>query len=136
MIDLDIVQAVLFKLGYEVDFKFPRLARGNSSVKSHEYNTIAPIFMHQDEKDFYTSQPIVKYKPMVFSLKKNAFNPISLSDLKSASIATFQGAMGYFGSEFQKLAHHAIYQVIVDMGVLPELLVKERFEYIVLYQFQ
>lgn len=134
-IDLDIVQAILFKLGYSVKFEFPGLARGKYLVISHKYDAVTPIFWQQDELDFYTSDPIVQYKPMVFSLKRNKFSPARLSDLKGASIATFQGAPGYFGSEFTLLANTPKYQEMVDMSVLSELLVKNRFDYVVLDKY-
>ncbi|MBU2970451.1 transporter substrate-binding domain-containing protein [Pseudoalteromonas sp. C2R02] len=134
-IDLDIIQAILFKLGYSVKFEFPGLARGKHLVISHKYDAIAPIFWQQDEKGFYTSDPIVQYKPMVFSLKRNKLNPTSLRDLKGASIATFQGAPGYFGPEFTLLANTPKYQEMVDMSVLSDLLVKDRFDYVVLDKY-
>lgn len=43
-IDLDIVQAILFKLGYSVKSEFPSLARGKHLVISHNYDAVAPIF--------------------------------------------------------------------------------------------
>jgi len=134
-IDLDIVQAVLFKLGHAVKFEFTGLARAKNLVISHEYDAIAPIFWQHDELGFYTSLPIVKYKPTVFSLKDNKFTPKTLSDLKGFSIATFQGAPGYFGAEFRLLANTPLYQEIVNMSVLPELLAKDRFDYVVLDKY-
>jgi len=134
-IDLDIVQAVLFKLGYAVKFEFPGLSRGKHLVITHKYDAIAPIFWQQDEQSFYTSEPIVQYKPMVFSLKNNKLSPNTLSDLRGASIATFQGAPGYFGSEFKLLANTPKYQEMVDMSVLSELLIKDRFDYVVLDKY-
>jgi len=134
-IDLDIVQAVLFKLGHAVNFEFPGLARGKYLVITHKYDAIAPIFWQQDEQGFYTSDPIVQYKPMVFSLKSNNLRPNTLSDLRGASIATFQGAPGYFGADFKILANTPKYQEMVDMSVLSELLIKDRFDYVVLDKY-
>jgi len=134
-IDLDIAQAVLFKLGYAVKFEFPGLARGKHLVISHKYDAITPIFWQQDEQGFFTSDPIVQYKPTVFSLRSNKLNPTTLSDLKGASIATFQGAPGYFGQDFKLLANTSKYQEMVDMSVLSELLVKDRFDYVVLDKY-
>lgn len=89
-IDLDVVKAVLTRLGYDVNFHFVPLGRAESLVKSGAYVAMAPIFATSDEEGFYVSHPIVKYAPTVFSLKNNKLTPQYLSDLKVIRLLLFK----------------------------------------------
>ncbi|KPV94116.1 Bacterial extracellular solute-binding protein, family 3 [Pseudoalteromonas sp. P1-9] len=134
-IDLDVVKAVLTRLGYDVKFHFVPLGRAETLVKSGAYVAMAPIFATSDEEGFYVSHPIVKYAPTVFSLKNNKLTPQYLSDLKGHSIITFQGAPGYFGKEFELLSKQSNYFESPSMKVIPELIKKERYDYAVLDKY-
>lgn len=134
-IDLDVVKAVLTRLDYEVWFHFLPLGRAESLVKMGEFKAMAPIFMTTDEASFFVSHPIVKYTPIVFSLKKRNLTPRGLSDLQGYSIITFQGAPGYFGDEFKALSTQNEYFEAPSMKVIPELLMKGRYDYAVLDKY-
>lgn len=134
-IDLDIVKAVLKRLNYQVKFHFVPLGRAEELVKSGQYDAMAPIFNAHDQTNFYISHPIVQYKPTIFSLTKKQITPNKLSELYGHALITFQGAPGYFGKEFKKLALQKDYFEAPDMQVIPELLLKERFDFAVLDKY-
>lgn len=134
-IDLDITEFVVKQMGYKVDFVFMSLARAVKEVKAGRVDAVTPTFSQQDEERFFVSEPFIEYKPMVFSLSTRQKSPVSLSDLAGESIATFQGAPGYFGPEFVKLSRMEGYHEIHDMRLIPEMLVRERVSYAVLDQY-
>ncbi|MBD1582116.1 substrate-binding periplasmic protein [Pseudoalteromonas sp. S16_S37] len=134
-IDLDVTKAVLKRMGYEVKLLFVPLGRAEVMVKTAEADLMAPIFQTKDTKNFYISDPIVTYKPMVFSLKKAQLSPTSISDLSNYAVITFQGAPGYFGEEFQAMSKKADYIESAQMSVIPNLLSKGRFDFAVLDKY-
>lgn len=69
---------------------------------------------------------------MIFSLKKSALVINNFSDLKDLSIISFQGAIGYFGEEFKRVTEQTSYTELHNMSKLPELLLMERFDIVVL----
>ena len=131
-IDLDIAEVILNAMGYEVNYKFMSLARGAREVKAGRIGGVLPTFAQKDEESFYVSEPFIDYKPMVFSLREFGRSPQHLSDLSGESIATFQGAPGYFGPEFVKLSLTDGYHEIHDMSLIPEMLWRRRVDFAVL----
>ena len=131
-IDIDIVKQVLNQIGYDIDIIYVPLKRAKLLVSQKKADVLVPTFFKPDSKDLYLSDPIISYKPMVFSLKNNSIPYQSISDLKKRSIVTFQGASGYFGEEFAKLSQKYDYQELHDMAKFPDLLLKERYEVVVL----
>lgn len=134
-IDLDIVEGVLNRLGYEVEYQFMGLKRAEHEVLAGRVDVMAPIFMKSDVSGSYISQPIVQYQPMVFSLKASNFTPKTILDMQGHSVVTFQGAPGYFGADFVKLSDESRYMELTDMATIPELLVKGRYDYAVLDKY-
>ncbi|BAJ02911.1 extracellular solute-binding protein, family 3 [Shewanella violacea DSS12] len=134
-IDLDIVEAVLRRLGYEVDYQFMGLKRAGREVEMGHVDVSAPIFMQSDVVGSYISSAIVQYQPMVFSLKKSNLAPASILDMQGHSVVTFLGAPGYFGADFGLLTEGDNYKELTDMSVIPELLVKGRYEFAVLDKY-
>ncbi|MCG7534214.1 ABC transporter substrate-binding protein [Pseudoalteromonas sp. OOF1S-7] len=134
-IDLDITKVVLAQLGYTVRLEFVALGRAEKLVRTGQYDLMAPIFSTQDSKNFYISDPIVTYKPMVFSLANRNLTPRSIDELANHSVITFQGAPGYFGEAFRKMSEQAVYRESPDMSVIPQMLVKSRYDYAVLDQY-
>ena len=134
-IDLDVTKAVLRQLGYSVNLHFVALGRAEKLVRSGQYDLMAPIFFAKDNDNFYISDPIVTYKPMVFSLSERNLSPESISDLAKYSVITFQGAPGYFGDEFKTMSEQARYKELADMSVIPEMLAKSRYDFAVLDQY-
>lgn len=105
------------------------------AVLSGQYDLMAPIFFAKDSDNFYISDPIVTYKPMVFSLSERNLSPDSISDLAKYSVITFQGAPGYFGDAFKSMSEQARYKELADMSVIPEMLAKSRYDFAVLDQY-
>ncbi|BBN82918.1 hypothetical protein PA25_29030 [Pseudoalteromonas sp. A25] len=134
-IDLDVTKAVLKRMGYDVKLLFVPLGRAEVMVKTAEADLMAPIFQTQDSKNFYISNAIVTYKPMVFSLKSAQLTPNSIADLSNYAVITFQGAPGYFGEEFQTMSKQADYVESARMSVIPNLLSKGRFDFAVLDKY-
>lgn len=131
-IDIDIVKQVLNLIGYEIDTIYVPLKRAKLMVSESKADVFLPTFFQADDKNIYLSDPIISYKPMVFSLKSNNIPYKSISDLKNLSIVTFQGASGYFGEEFSKLSQKSDYQELHNMAKFPELLLKKRYDVVVL----
>ncbi|WP_299788219.1 ABC transporter substrate-binding protein [uncultured Shewanella sp.] len=134
-IDLDIVEAVLRRLGHDVSYEFMGLKRAHRELKLGRVDVTAPVFMQADSDGSYISDSIVLYQPMVFSLKASGLNPATIADLQGHSLLTFQGAPGYFGEEFEQVAKGNSYQELTDMGAIAELLTKGRYEYAVLDKY-
>ena len=134
-IDLDIVEAVLRRLGYEVDYQFMGLRRAKREVEMGRVDVSAPIFMQSDVVGSYISSSIVQYQPMVFSLKSSNLAPASILDMQGHSVVTFQGAPGYFGHDFEVLSLGGYYTELTDMAAIPELLAKGRYDFAVLDKY-
>lgn len=131
-IDLDIVSQVLARMGYQVNVFYTPLSRAERSVKHNLADVTVPTFFQQDSTDFYLSEPIVYYRPTVFSLTGNNTNSSEFSQLRDKRIMTFQGAKGYFGANFTNTVANNDYREMHDMSVLPELLLKDRTDLVVL----
>lgn len=131
-IDIDIVKQVLNQIGYDIDTIYVPLERAKKMVSESKADVFIPTFYQSDNKNIYLSDPVISYKPMVFSLKSRNFSYKSISDLENLSIVTFQGASGYFGEEFAKLSQKADYRELHNMAKFPELLLKERYEVVIL----
>jgi len=131
-IDIDIVKQVLNQVGYDIDIIYVPLKRAKLMVSENKADVFLPTFFQPDNKNIYLSNPIISYKPMVFSLKSNNISYTSIHDLKNLSIVTFQGASGYFGEEFAKFSQKSDYQELHNMAKFPELLLKKRYDVVIL----
>ena len=134
-IDIDMLKWTLNLLGHQTELHFVGLGRAEKLLKSGGFDVMVPIFMAQDSENFYISDPLVMYRPMVFSLVKNQLSPRSISDLKGHSIITFQGATRYFGEQFAQLSQSEQYREEADMSVIADLLAKDRYDYAVLDRY-
>lgn len=131
-IDIDIVRQVLNQIGYDIDTVYVSLKRAKRMVIENKADVFVPTFFQDDSDKIYLSHPVIRYRPMVFTLKSRNISYHAISDLKHLSIATFQGASGYFGEEFSSLSKKSDYRELPDMAKLPELLLKGRFDVIIL----
>lgn len=131
-IDIDITKQVLQRLGYRVSVEFSPLQRNLARVTMKQADLFVPTFFQQDTDRLFLSEPIIKYRPTIFSLKNRGFNFKQLADIKKLTIYTFQGATGYFGEQFTQMSEQNNYREFHDMSKLPELLLKERVDLIVL----
>lgn len=131
-IDIDIVKQVLAEVGHNTDIIYVPLTRAKLMVSEKKADVFVPTFLQPNNTNIYYSDPVINYKPTVFSLKNKNIIYKEISDLENLSIVTFQGASGYFGEEFAQLSKKANYQELHDMSKLPELLLKERYDVVVL----
>jgi ABC-type amino acid transport substrate-binding protein len=131
-IDVDIAREVLQEIGYRVKLDYAPLKRSMYQVAQKKANLFLPTFFQDDTSELFISASIIKYRPMVFSLKKSNFLFKNISDLKGERIATFQGATGYFGEEFMKISKYKNYRELHDMSKFPEMLIKGRTDVVVL----
>lgn len=131
-IDIDIVKQVFNQIGYDIDTIYVPLERAKLMVSANKADVFIPTFFQPDDNNIYLSDPVINYRPMVFSLKSNNISYKSVRDLKNLSIVTFQGASGYFGEEFSKLSQKSDYRELHNMAKFPELLLKERYEVVIL----
>ena len=131
-IDIDIVRAVLQRLGYDLKLQYLPLARAKKMVKLGFFDATTPTFAESDSPGFYVSAPIVDYRPTVFTLRKHDYQINAIADLRGHSILTFQGARGYFGPRFVEVAATTSYKELADMSKFPRLLLRDRFSVVVL----
>lgn len=131
-IDLDIATEILTSLGYKANVFYTPLSRGKRSVENKLADVMVPTFYQEDSDNFYLSDPIVYYRPTVFSLAAKELDTSNISKLSDLRLMTFQGAKGYFNKAFSDLADRSEYREMHDMSVLPELLYKDRVDLVVL----
>ena len=129
-IDIDITVAVLQQMGHTVEVSYAPLSRAKREVIKGNFDLTVPTFYAQDQNNFYLSKPMIPYKPTVFTNKP--YKLTSLNDIKDLQVITFQGATGYFGDEFEKMADNNNYIEISNMENLPMLLFKNRTDAVVL----
>ncbi|WP_284218562.1 substrate-binding periplasmic protein [Agaribacter marinus] len=130
-IDIDITREILQALGYDVSVRFSSLARGKSDVELGNVDAVTPTFFEKDREGFYVSKPIVDYRPTVFTLKHENHKIGHILDLIGHRVVTFQGAKGYFGSDFVKVSKNTVYKEHYDMGIFPDLLKRGRYSVVV-----
>lgn len=131
-IDLDIATQILSQLGYRSNVFYTPLSRAKMSVEKNLADVMVPTFFQQDSENFYLSDPIVYYRPTIFSLTDKKIDTSDISKLEGLRLMTFQGAKGYFHKEFEELVERSKYREMHDMSVLPELLLKDRADIVVL----
>ncbi len=131
-IDIDIVKIILTEMGHKVSIEFSPLKRAMEQVKKKEADIFLPTFFQQDSSNIFFSNAFIKYRPMIFSLKKNHLSIANFADLKKLRVLSFQGATGYFGEEFYQATRQADYTELHDMSKFPELLLMERYDTVVL----
>ncbi len=129
-IDIDIVRSVLVELGYDVDVVYAPLERCKLSVKQGLFDLTVPTFVTSDSDGFYVSEPVINYRPTVFSKANTKFS--SLKDIQDLRVATFQGARGYLGPQFVSMSRKNRYVEYSNMSVLSSLLLKDRTDVVVL----
>jgi len=131
-IDIDITREVIESMGEILKIEFSPLKRNQYQVMNKQADMFVPTFYQQDTKQLFISDPIIQYRPTVFSLKDKQLNFTKLADIKNKKVITFQGALGYFGAEFIKMSKQNDYREIHDMSKLPEMLMARRVDVIVL----
>lgn len=130
-LDIDIPRAALAKVGYPLELEFYPLSRAIHELQMGRIHLTAPFFTNAP-KGIYTSDSHIEYRPSVITL--NSIPDLQdLSQLKNYSIATFQGATGYFGDVFYQASKQSPdYVEHHDMGILVDLLMSERYQVVVL----
>lgn len=131
-IDLDITREVLQSIGHSVAVFYTPLSRAKKSVEGKLADVSVPTFYQQDSDNFYLSNPVVHYRPTLFSMSAKAIDMKNITKLKGLRLMTFQGAKGYFNQDFLNLTMNNKYREMHDMSVLPELLYKDRTDLVVL----
>jgi polar amino acid transport system substrate-binding protein len=131
-LDIDIPRAALERVGYTIHVRYMSLARATMEVRSKRIDLMAPLFSG-DLDGIYSSKPHVMYWPTAFSLGENNVQLGSIRELANYSIMTFQGATGYFGSDFIEASKKsAQYMEIHNMMNLARLLYAGRTDTVVL----
>lgn len=132
-IDVDITVAVLRKIGYSASIRFMPLHRGKIQVLNKQANLFLPTFYESDSEGLYISDAIIEYKPTFFTRSDEKFVIKSVADLADKKIVTFQGASRYFGDEFYEMTKkNKHYREVSSMSILPLLLMKERYDVVLL----
>jgi len=132
-IDLDITVAVLSTMGHSVTVQFMPLLRGKQQVIKKQSDLFLPTFFEKDSELLFISDAIIEYRPTFFTHTNSDFVVESVADLMEKKVVTFQGASKYFGAEFlamSKVNKH--YRELPSMSLLPELLLKRRYDVVLL----
>ena len=98
-IEPEIVKAAL--PDHRLRFSFMSYARAYREISNKRLDIVAPAAKTPDDTLFY-SDVHVYYHPIAFSLKSRQLNLTDITQLRHYSIATFQGAAGYFGEAFRQ----------------------------------
>jgi len=130
-LDIDIPRAAMAKIGFPLRLEFYPLSRAIHELQMNRIHLTAPFFTSAP-KGIFVSDPHIKYRPSVITL--TTINDLqNISELNDYTIATFQGATGYFGDEFYNASKNAPdYVESHDMKKLVDLLMSERYQVIVL----
>lgn len=131
-LDLDIPRAALKHIGYDVRFEFYPLSRALIELEQKRINLTAPFFLNPPE-GIYVSDPHIIYRPTIISFRDDIPEINEWKDLANYRVATFQGAKGYFSSEFTEAVDAApAYIENHDMGKLVNILMRHRTDVVVL----
>lgn len=130
-LDIDITRAVFTHLGYKLKVNFYPLSRAMRELQLKHIDLMTPSFADVPE-GILVSDPHIEYWPSVISRKKiSKIN--QLADIGQYRIATFQGAIGYFGDEFAKATRQSLgYIEHHDMSKLVSLLLQDKTDIVVL----
>lgn len=132
-IDVDITLAILKKMGYSSSLRFMPLKRGRLEVKKKNADLFLPTFYENDSKGLFISDAIIEYRPTFFTRSNEDIDIKTIADLANKKIVTFQGASQYFGDEFLAMTiDNKNYRELSSMSVLPLLLMKERYDVVLL----
>ncbi|MGB0898352.1 MAG: substrate-binding periplasmic protein [Psychrobium sp.] len=132
-IDVDITLAVLQKIGHSPNLRFMPLKRGRLEVLKKNADLFLPTFYESDSKGLFISDAIIEYRPTFFTRSNEKLAIKSIADLANKRIVTFQGASQYFGDEFLAMTQrNKNYREVSSMSVLPLLLMKERYDVVLL----
>ena len=129
-IDIDITTQILKRMGYETNFVYAPLRRAKVQVQLGEADLTVPTFQTKDTDGFYISQPIIDYRPTVFSIQ--AFDFENINNIEKLRVRSFQGATGYFGQSFIEMTQQNDYLEIANMETLVMMLVTGRVDIVVL----
>ena len=132
-IDVDITLAILQKIGHSSSLRFMPLKRGRLEVLKKNADLFLPTFYESDSKGLFISDAIIEYRPTFFTRSNEKVAIKSIADLANKRIVTFQGASQYFGDEFLAMTkRNKNYREVSSMSVLPLLLMKERYDVVLL----
>lgn len=128
-IELDIVRHAL--PDYTLDISYMTYMRAMMEVEKGNLDVMSPM-SQVDHDTLFFSDVHVYYQPGIFYLKKNSFSITTVNDLSRYSIATFQGARGYFGEVFSRAVDQStFYTEIGDLSKMIQLLKMERIETVI-----
>ncbi len=130
-LDIDISRAAMAKAGFPVRIEFYPLSRAIHELQLGRIHLTVPFFISAP-KGIFVSDPHIEYRPAVITL--NSIDKMhEITQLKDYTIATFQGATGYFGDQFYYASKHSPdYVEYHDMGKLVDLLMSQRYQAVVL----
>jgi len=110
----------------------PPLRRTKQQVLDKKQDIFLPTFFEKDTHLLFYSEPIINYKPTLFTLTDHNISLNSLADMHHFNVTSFQGATGYFGDDFSKHLNLSTYREMSDMSRFPTMLVIGRTQIIVL----
>lgn len=131
-IDLDITRQVLSEMCFNIKVSYAPLRRTKQQVIDKKQDLFLPTFLEQDTDKLFYSDPIISYKPTLFTLTDNNISLNSLADIQHFNVTSFQGAKGYFGEKYAQYLNLSTYREMSDMSRFPTMLVMGRTQVIVL----
>ncbi|MEH6450256.1 MAG: transporter substrate-binding domain-containing protein [Oleispira sp.] len=130
-LDIDIPRAAMAKIGFPLRLEFYPLSRAIHELQLNRIHLTAPFFTSAP-KGIFVSDSHIEYRPSVITL--TSIDTLkNIAELKDYTIATFQGATGYFGDEFYYASKKAPdYVEFHDMEKLIDILMSQRYQVVVL----
>lgn len=130
-LDIDIPRAALKQAGIKLELEFYPLFRAIHELQAGRIELTAPFFTAAPH-GVYVSDSHIEYRPSIITLN-NIPKITKLSELSQYSIATFQGATGYFNDVFYTVSKESPdYLEHYEMKRLVTLLMSERYQVVVL----
>lgn len=121
-IDIELTIAVLNMMDMSATVEFAPLSRGKRLVENKMADLFVPTFFQQDSDSIFVSDAIIEYRPTLFSLDQATSSFTHFAQIRNKKVATFQGATGYFGKEFEQMTKVNYYREVHDMSLLPKML--------------
>jgi polar amino acid transport system substrate-binding protein len=131
---VDLFQAAMTPLGYEVEHLYLPYARRTKSYLDGDVDVVSDMNLktiNQYNLQGYFSDIAYSYENFAYSLHKNQFNFTQLKDLKEHSLLSWQDAAIHLGGDYGKMVNnHPHYGETFDQLIQVKMLFLERYEVI------
>ncbi|WP_339724202.1 transporter substrate-binding domain-containing protein [uncultured Paraglaciecola sp.] len=131
---VDLFEAAMAPLGYEVDHYYLPYARRTKAYQVGDVDVVSDMNLNSIEQydlQGYFSDIAYSYENFAFSLHKNNYHFTQLNDLKNHSLLSWQDAIVHLGKEYAMMAsNNPRYSETFDQSMQVKMLFLERYEVI------